>query len=99
MSGQISAALAVPLQAATSPVLFVKSPGSSSVCPHPQASVAEGLQVEKRCTKGRADAVVTVRECLIKASHVCSTKQLYLIFISTHTQTHTRACSRRDMFA
>lgn len=90
MPGQISAALSLPLQAATSPVLFVKSPGSAGVCPHPRASVAEGLQAEKRRTKGRADAVETAGECLIKASHVCAAKQLYLIFISTHTHRHTR---------
>lgn len=95
MSGQIRAALAVPQQAATSPVLFVKSPASSGVCPHPWASVAKGLQAEKRRTKGRADAVETVGECLIKTCHVCAAKQLYLIFISTHTHTG----SGRDMFA
>lgn len=97
MSGQIRAALALPLQAATSPVLFVKSPVSSGVCPHPRASVAKGLQVEKRRTKGRADAVETAGKCLIKACHICAAKQLYLRLIYTHTHTHTG--SGRDMFA
>lgn len=66
MSGQIRAALAVPLQAAASPVLFVKFPGSSGVCPHPRASVAEGLQAEKRRTKGRAGAVETAGNVSLK---------------------------------
>lgn len=80
MSGKISAALALLLQAATSPVLSVQHPGSTGVCPHPKASAAEDY--------GHGDFIQKGRQEVLKQpeSFVFVPKQLYLILIYSHIQ-------------